>query len=413
MASALLSPALGPPSDDEVDGEADMIINEDEYRNIDSPRYHVDPDGDLVLKITDHAKHTHLFSTVSREALIRASKVFRNTIADNQSPTNSIIPGGYTSPHHDGPEAVTKDLLHVEDDFASLIAILASIHKNTALVPQNVSYDQLLNLAVTCDKYEISTRFLKSANRYIESVTSGNSSNGSHTTTTDGGRENLIFIADVFNREALAQRLCERLADTIELPGARGGSTIAAGNKEYTRYNSDECNLDRVPQSYIDAILRHRKTQLSFIFDQVKAYERFLSQTSPASSLTTRFLTVYTTYPTSEISEFLDMLKGCNTNCGASMYGSFVRQLKTAGLASYIVCDEDCSNWPWSVERALSIIHGLDFMHGDKECYLAKETEVEEGRRAFVNCPYYHVSRHRRIFRSRQKLEIPFKSTMK
>lgn len=140
-----------------------------------------DPNGDLQIDFKkDGAPNKPLVSLlVNKHTLSLASPVFRTMLADNSPFRRS------TQKNKAGNEVICwKD-----DDPTCMQIILNAIHLQGHRVPQHVSFEQLDQIAVLCDKYDLG-RSLGSwghlwARPYLGEI-------------EDGGYARLLFIATVF-----------------------------------------------------------------------------------------------------------------------------------------------------------------------------------------------------------------------
>lgn len=98
----------------------------------------VDPDGDLRLAVMLDG-HDKTFQ-VSSKAMSLASPVWR-TMLDPNGPFREGKPdnSGIASP---------------DDDAEALLILFLAAHLRNDEVPESVSFDQLLNICVLCDKYD-------------------------------------------------------------------------------------------------------------------------------------------------------------------------------------------------------------------------------------------------------------------
>jgi hypothetical protein len=110
--------------------------------------------------------------------------------------------------------------LCLEDDWSALMVVLLALHCRSEMVPVSLSFDNLLRLAIVCDKYDCAGGVAPWARAWTE---------GWSSIALDPGHEEWLFIAWVFRipegfEELSRKIILESYVDTTdgELRSAAG-----------------------------------------------------------------------------------------------------------------------------------------------------------------------------------------------
>lgn len=178
--------------------------------------------GDREILVNYHDET--IAAKVSSQAMSLASPVWRKFVSPPwQSPPqpeeDSVADSGYQS----GSEAAAADAsveankqqqLDFTDDNGNALLILLNIaHLKFARVPSKLAYNQLLNVAILVDQYdcgELVRPWLKS---WLEDEESQSQIDG---------QENWLFIAWVFGREDVFEKLARTMVRNVSI-GSDGG----------------------------------------------------------------------------------------------------------------------------------------------------------------------------------------------
>lgn len=149
---------------------------------------HITPDtlGDLLL-LVDEGEHQVIFR-VSSKAMSLASPVWR-VMLDPSGPFKEARPEN-------------DQVLFPEDDAQALLIVLCIAHLEFRSIPEKLNFTQLLNLAITCNKYDtgklILTWFSKWEESYLDSA-------------LDLGYEQSLLIAWIFRDLETFKRVADEL----------------------------------------------------------------------------------------------------------------------------------------------------------------------------------------------------------
>ena len=107
----------------------------------------IDPHGDLNMIFDDSQSHFKQKMVVSRHVLCLSSKVFEAMLGDDSHFREATNP----SLSRDGTPQVTFE----DDDFQAMTVIMNVLHLQHQNVPKRTTFDQLHNIAIICDKYDL------------------------------------------------------------------------------------------------------------------------------------------------------------------------------------------------------------------------------------------------------------------
>ena len=107
----------------------------------------IDPHGDLNMIFDDRQSPFKQKMVVSRHVLCLGSKVFEAMLGDDSHFREATNP----SLSRDGiPQVIFKD-----DDFQAMTVMMNVLHLQHQNVPKRTTFDQLHNIAIICDKYDL------------------------------------------------------------------------------------------------------------------------------------------------------------------------------------------------------------------------------------------------------------------
>lgn len=152
------------------------------------------PYGDIILELTTKAGIAQL--KVASQVLCTASPVFRAML-------------GPTSSFKEACELRTKTadtepyrLVLADDNPEALAVILLALHCQNKFVPVDISFQNLLDLAVICDKYDCAAAVSLWADIWVKDWKK---------MAQDAGYEQWLFIAWTFGVEDVFQNLSKKL----------------------------------------------------------------------------------------------------------------------------------------------------------------------------------------------------------
>lgn len=108
----------------------------------------IDPDGDLLMNLPMNGDFSAAGLLVSRHTLCLSSAVFRAMLGPNSKFKES---DSTTTTFEDGIQVITLE----DDDFQTMEIIMNAIHLQSHLVPRKVTFQQLDDIAILCDKYDL------------------------------------------------------------------------------------------------------------------------------------------------------------------------------------------------------------------------------------------------------------------
>ena len=158
---------------------------------------HYDPFGDR--KILAGTKEKPEIFMVSSQAMSLASKQFRNMFAaDSRFAEATRSPG----------TIIEKSLL--EDHVNSLKILLSIIHLKHSLVPSTLSYDELVQLAILCDYYDVAEVVQPWITNWIHHVQKRQAKNKL-------AAEGWLFVAWTFGIEDIFERVSTYLIRNVAI----------------------------------------------------------------------------------------------------------------------------------------------------------------------------------------------------
>ena len=170
----------------------------------------IDPDGDLNMKLRGGTLR------VSRKALTLSSPVFlamigqRSRFCEATSPTVGV----------DGLQIISFE----DDDFETMATIARIIHHQNDRVPRTVSFPQLYDLAVLCDKYNL----LRCWGPWI------NTWAGPHSPSViDDGYKHWLFISIVFGYTLLFEQISKKLI--LDAVSSEDGALVTAQGLDFAK----------------------------------------------------------------------------------------------------------------------------------------------------------------------------------
>jgi len=169
-----------------------------------------DPDGDVILVIPSQAQERTARFQVSSHSLCLASSVFRTILGANAcfEKGNALRYRATSSPPID---------ITLEDDEPKALALLLRIvHHQYDWVPRTLDDDQLYQVAILCDKYDMQQVLGLYLDQWIPMDTEA------------GGKisgDRWLFISYVFGREDLFMQLSKELILTSTVD--TGGSLLS------------------------------------------------------------------------------------------------------------------------------------------------------------------------------------------
>lgn len=110
----------------------------------------LDQDGDLRLKVKYSNTHEVKTYLVNKGSLCLSSKVFRAMLGRH----SRFLEGGHARQQLASPTSLHMIELEEDNNFA-FETVLAIIHLQGDSVKTSVSFDELDNLAIICDKYDL------------------------------------------------------------------------------------------------------------------------------------------------------------------------------------------------------------------------------------------------------------------
>ncbi|KAH7355426.1 hypothetical protein BKA65DRAFT_535649 [Rhexocercosporidium sp. MPI-PUGE-AT-0058] len=140
-----------------------------------------------------------------------------------------------------------EELDFTGDNSEALLILLRIAHRDFEKVPPNLSYTELLNLAVLCDQYDC----VKMTKPWIEDWLKGEA-----TLSLWPGHENWLFIAWVFGRATVFEDLAIHLIRTIRIDG-----------EGYCRNTQDKPLAEPIPAGIIEPICSIRKEIIRQLLD--------------------------------------------------------------------------------------------------------------------------------------------------
>lgn len=112
------------------------------------PDIHISPHGDMIISLPHQGEFPARF-LVSSTALCAASPVFAAMLGPSSSFSEAVSLRSH--------KAIGNDLYVqklTDDDPVALAVVLNAMHLQTLKVPRKVSVQQLMQLAIFCDKYD-------------------------------------------------------------------------------------------------------------------------------------------------------------------------------------------------------------------------------------------------------------------
>ena len=174
----------------------------------------MDPEGDVVLVIpTDKGKARF---KINSNTLCVASPVFRAMIGRHSRFKEASILAATRADSNHTPYELT-----LEDNQNALGVVLKIIHMKHHLVPKYLDEDQLYEVAVICDKYDMSQAVMLWADRWIAALVPNESAKPP---IVIGHK--WLFISYVFVRRELFHELSYELILTAMTSTDDSGSTI-------------------------------------------------------------------------------------------------------------------------------------------------------------------------------------------
>lgn len=178
-------------------------------------KVYLSPSGNLLVCVGEK-KSTKSF-VVSSYAMCLASPVWRAM----------LDPSGHFQ------EASKSEVHFGDDDASSLLLILRIVHFQFPMVPQVISFDNLYNLSILCDKYDIVTLIRPWLLQWVLGA--------KKSVSEDSRKGQWLFIAWVFGETDMFERIIRNLALKC---------TVSAGSEEAV-FSSGEVNA---VDSYIPSL---------------------------------------------------------------------------------------------------------------------------------------------------------------
>lgn len=164
----------------------------------------IDTNGDVNLVLDDGTLK------VSRKALCLSSTVFQAMLGDHSNFMEA-------SQHAVGSDGIRN--VHLEDDdYVATTILMKAIHHQNHTIPTKVSFDQLKDIAVICDKYDLRNCLLPWcqlwSQPYIDRV-------------EQDGYESWLFMSIAFRNEGLFAQITKRLVLNTAVSSSRA---LSCGN---------------------------------------------------------------------------------------------------------------------------------------------------------------------------------------
>lgn len=211
----------------------------------------VDPEGDVVLVIpTDKGKARF---QINSSTLCVASSVFRAMMGRHSQFKEARVLASARADANCIPYELTLE----DDNQNALAVVLRIIHLKNYLVPKQVDEDQLYEVAVICDKYDVSIALMLWADRWITALVP----NESASPPTVIGHK-WLFISYVFARKELFHKLSKELILTATT--ATDDSTALV----MTAKDGSEMN-EYIPDSILIGIATCRQQSIERMMDRV------------------------------------------------------------------------------------------------------------------------------------------------
>ncbi|KAA8894536.1 hypothetical protein FN846DRAFT_973635 [Sphaerosporella brunnea] len=225
-----------------------------------SPQREAGPELEKLVKDGDLILQTPLRSfLVSSQVLCMTSKVFQKMC-------------GRASPFKEAADVRRANVLGcspavicLEDDLEALKFILMVLHHRHDMLPPNLGFDALVEVAGICDKYEFHSSLKLVVDNYLEP-------HKSILTSDSDGYENWLFLSYVFGHAEAFTQVSKKLILAMSFPGDHlqcySRPCVSCALSNYT------------PSAIIDKILEKRQTAVDKIRNHVESIQTQWSHSS-------------------------------------------------------------------------------------------------------------------------------------
>ncbi|KAF8426184.1 hypothetical protein EV426DRAFT_572657 [Tirmania nivea] len=216
-----------------------------------SPASVMDPEGDVVLLIPTDKGNARF--QINSSTLCVVSPVFRAMIGRySRFKEASALAGTKANESHTPYELTLED-----DNQNALAVVLRIIHMKNHLVPKHLDEDQLYEVAVICDKYDMSQAVMLWTDRWIAALVQ----NESAKPPTVVGHK-WLFISYVFARKELFHKLSQELIFTATT-STDDSTALLMTAKDGSGMN------DYIPDSILGEIATCRQQSIESMIDCV------------------------------------------------------------------------------------------------------------------------------------------------
>ncbi|KAI5840790.1 hypothetical protein DFP73DRAFT_557864 [Morchella snyderi] len=346
----------------------------------DIPALEVCPTGDIIISLTPEAaapakpptdpkaapapasdasttaKPTPLRFRVSSSVLCAASPVFNAMLGPNSSFAEAVsLRTAARAPASSPLESSAPLVQHVQplydDNGTALAVILYAIHLQTHKVPREVTFQQLKQLAVVCDKYDCVGAVRLWAEVWMEPFRKN---------VTMVGFEDWLFIAWVFSSRNFFAKVSKSLVSRIVVGEDEAGKRVVSWAAHKGRGRDRLRQFDAyVPEVILNALLKQRNTIVKEIVTLCSStFTKYASGVIPLCKHTPN-----------------------DPRCDTYLLGALYKAFAGIGMLGFDMKTVDS----YSIEELVDAVRGIRIKHLDYEGW--GEIAVEEEENGGVNGP--------------------------